>query len=73
MNLEFATTDELITELLHRTTFVGMVIHSTNEHRDPDMIHHSFQISTNLSDANMTRLLGMVTSTVENGEHTEQA
>lgn len=65
MSIEFATTNELIAELLNRTTFVGIIIHSMDENRDPDMFHKSFQISTTLSSENLSKLLSHVTHFVE--------
>lgn len=69
MDIEFATTEELITELIVRATFVGAIIHSTTEHRSPDMVHCHFQISTNLTDKDLSTLLGHAGDRIKAGDY----
>jgi hypothetical protein len=69
MDLEFATTDELASELICRATFVGAVIHSTTEHRSPNTVHANFQISTNMSDEDLSTLLGYAVESIRNGTY----
>lgn len=50
MELNLFSTAELIDELVNRSSFVGAVVYSAEEHRRPDQCHMNFQISTNICD-----------------------
>jgi hypothetical protein len=51
--LELATTDDLIRELMSRKTFVGFVLKAQEEHKDPKQIHRGFDLYT-MSDEKST-------------------
>ena len=68
MELEFATTEELVMELVRRPTFVGAVMHSTTEHRSPTTEHDHFQICTNLVGDDLESLLLKCTAAVVRGD-----
>ena len=46
MTLEFATTQELLEELMNRETFVGMIIHSEDENKSQSQVHENFRFYT---------------------------
>jgi hypothetical protein len=68
MELAFATTEELVAELISRTTFVGAVIQSAMEHRSPNTVHSHFQISTNLDDNSLSILLNKTIAKLSTGD-----
>jgi hypothetical protein len=47
--LEFSTVAELISELVNRTTFVGVVVASDKEHKRRDTVHDTFNTYASLS------------------------
>ncbi len=53
MLLEFATTQELIDELMRRTTFAGLVLCSSKEHKNPNTFHDDLRLFTT-ADAEST-------------------
>jgi hypothetical protein len=71
MDLAFATTEELVMELIGRTTFVGAIVQSTTEHRGPQTVHSNFQISTNLDDALLSNMLGNSVNRLSTGKFTK--
>ena len=48
MSLEFATNDELIKELMKRTTFAGVVVCSRKEKRDNE-VHDNWDVYSSLN------------------------
>lgn len=69
MDLAFATTEELITELIRRETFVVAVVHSKTEHRGPKTVHSNFQISTNMDDESLSAVLNETVYRLRNGNY----
>jgi hypothetical protein len=62
-DLAFYTTQELIDELVHRATFLGVVIHSGQELRDQDWSQETLfkvRFNSNLSNEEASHLLGTV-------------
>lgn len=49
MDLELATTQELIDELLGRKTFVGFVAFSEDDHKFAGQTHKNFRTITNMN------------------------
>jgi 3-dehydroquinate dehydratase len=44
MDLELTTSEELMKELINRTTFVGIIIHSKHENRGNHVTHSNFTV-----------------------------
>lgn len=44
--MEFATTEELVLELMSRKTFVGFILKSQDEQRHPEQVHTKFDLYT---------------------------
>jgi hypothetical protein len=65
--LAFFTTRELIEELVNRTTFVGVVVASKDEHKRPDQVHSDFDTLTTMGDsAAVVAVLKHVQNELEN-------
>jgi hypothetical protein len=63
MELAFATTQELIEELMRRQTFYGVVVHSADEHkRETQCDERMFKVhfNQNLDSGRASRLLETV-------------
>jgi hypothetical protein len=61
--LEFFSTDELVSELVRRTTFLGVVVHAESDWKgDAWGEERTFkvQFNSNLDTAEASRLLGQV-------------
>jgi len=58
-DLEFYTCDELISELMSRTTFFGCVVRSAEEHKNDNWEERTFRVhfNRNLDRARAGRLL----------------
>ena len=50
MSLEFCTNEELIKELIGRSTFLGLILCSENEHRAKKQVHQDFEIYSTIHD-----------------------
>jgi hypothetical protein len=62
-DLELYTTQELIAELMNRKTFLGVVVHSRQEHKSAEWSsEHVFTVhyNSNLDATEAGRLLGAV-------------
>lgn len=46
MELDFATNEELIQELMSRKTFVGFILKSQDEQKFPEQVHNKFDLFT---------------------------
>jgi len=46
MEIELATTEELVLELMSRKTFVGLILKSQDEQRSPEQVHEKFDLYT---------------------------
>lgn len=65
--LAFFTTRELIEELVNRTTFIGVVVASKDEHKHSNQVHSDFDTLTTLGDpAAVVALLKNVQNQLEN-------
>lgn len=62
--LELASTEELIQELMKRTTFAGMVLYSPEEHRKQDQMHSEFRLLTAASAEDTMDLLARAMESV---------
>jgi len=65
MELELASTQELIEELSKRTTFVGMIIWSPDEHRVPGQCHDDFRMFTSINTDGTLKILEDAKASVE--------
>ena len=71
MKLEFATTEELIQELLSRSTFAGIIIKASNEIRDNVTPITDWDVyMSSLYPHDTKFILEKVVSNIENEEHT---
>jgi hypothetical protein len=57
MTLELATTEELIAELLGRTTFAGLILYSPEAHKFNGQVHEGFKLLTPANEEDTIRLL----------------
>lgn len=57
MELELATTAELIQELYNRNTFAGCVVYSDKEHTDEDTKHDTFALMSTIDSADLIEIL----------------
>lgn len=57
MELELATTEELVLELMSRKTFVGFVLKSQDELKDPQHEHTKFDLYTMSNRENTLQML----------------
>lgn len=65
--LAFFTTQELIEELVNRTTFVGVVVASKDEHKHQNQVHSDFNTFTTMGNsASVVAVLKIVQSELEN-------
>lgn len=62
MDLELATTAELIRELTKRETFVGLVLFSQQEQKVSGQYHDNFAMHTTLNGECTTKLLEIALS-----------
>lgn len=46
MDLEIATNKDIIGELMKRQTFAGIIISSTDEHKQDSQTHNEFEVYT---------------------------
>lgn len=65
MELNLATSEELIEELLSRSTFVGAVIRSEDEHTRDGQIHSNFKFSTTVPTECLPKFFEIVTGILE--------
>jgi hypothetical protein len=69
MDLDLATTSELMEELFKRETFAGIVVFSVDEHKFDTQIHNKFALMTNLSSAQTCKVLQQVQDIVIKDYH----
>lgn len=55
--IDLATTEELITELLSRATFAGVVVYSPDNHRFQGQNHRNFKVMSTCENDSTVRLL----------------
>lgn len=55
--LELHTTDELIQELLSRSTFIGVIIYAADEHRSDEQIHDDFRLYSTTDEEGTLKIL----------------
>jgi hypothetical protein len=70
-DLDLCSTRELIEALVRRTTFLGIVVHSGQEHRGPwQHGERSFHVhyNANLDDSEARRLLAVVSEQLDRFE-----
>jgi hypothetical protein len=70
-DLELFSTKELINELLRRTTFQGVIIHSRDEAKNPDWKDErvfNVCLNANLDIESAGRLLGVVSQHLVNSQ-----
>lgn len=60
VNLELATNEELIRELANRTTFAGVIVYSSDNHKRPGQKHENFLTVSTVCDESTVRLLHKV-------------
>jgi len=64
--LAFCTTDDLIEELVNRTTFAGLIICSVDEHKFAGQQHPNLKLMTTADAESTLRLLHAAVESVEN-------
>ncbi len=62
-SLQFATTQELIQELMHRSSFVGILIYSPVENRS-GVIHKDFHVISTVERKQMIKVADSVISAI---------
>jgi hypothetical protein len=65
MDMELATNVELIGELMQRQTFAGIIISSTDEHRNSEQTHNEFQVYTAACPEDTVAILKKIISEME--------
>lgn len=55
--LELATTEEIVQELMKRSNFIGAIVWSPVQHRFPGQIHNDFRLYTTLNQEVTQQLL----------------
>lgn len=69
LDLALFTAEELANELVRRSTFVGAIIWSQDDHRRDGQTHKKFRVVTNLADEDqLAGLLGRLTSCLEQNQ-----
>lgn len=66
MDIEFASTKELIQELRKRSTFAGLILWSPDEHREDGQTHSDFQLFTSVDDEQSVKLLELASHSIKN-------
>lgn len=68
MSLEFATNQELVEELMKRTTFAGVVVCSRKQHKDRE-VHDNWDVYSSLNLEQTRMILGdALEQTASHGE-----
>ena len=62
--LEFATTEDMIKEIMKRNTFAGIIIYSENQHFAHGQTHDNFKVYSSVCDQNTVKLLELVKKSV---------
>lgn len=63
--LELASTEVLIKEILSRNTFAGLVLYSPEAHKFNGQFHKDFQLRTTASEEDTVRLLNMAAEAIQ--------
>jgi hypothetical protein len=50
VDIEFCSTEELIQELVNRSSFVGAILYSSDEQRYDSQVHNKFTLTANVAD-----------------------
>lgn len=64
-DIELATNQELIQELMKRTTFAGVIICSESEQRMPTQVHESFRLYTTGDNETTETMLGIALNCIK--------
>lgn len=56
-DLSLVPTQDLIDELMGRTTFAGIILYSPNNHRNDDQVHDDFHLLTATTNEDTIHLL----------------
>lgn len=70
-DLELVSTRELIKELLSRSTFVGAIIWSSDQHIKDGQGHQNFNVSTSVENESLLHLLDNVSNRLRCGDYQE--
>lgn len=65
MEIEFASTKELVAELQKRSTFAGLIMWSPDEHKKDGQTHNDFQLFTSVNDEQTIKLLEIATESLK--------
>lgn len=65
MSLEFATTQELIDELMKRTTFAGLVLCSSTEHKHDRQVHSDLRLYTTADEESTVQILERAITSIQ--------
>jgi len=69
MDLEFCTNEELILELTKRATFAGLIVCSSKEKKDNEIVHDDWGIYSSLNLEQTKIILKKAEQTVTHGEN----
>lgn len=64
MSIELASTQELIEELMRRSTFVGIILCSPHQHVNDNQIHSHFDVFSRVHNDDTIRILGKTLETL---------
>jgi hypothetical protein len=67
MDLQTATVEEIMEELFNRTTFVGVVVYSTQDHKTIDQMHSNFKVVTGMDADTTAALMQIALGQVQKG------
>lgn len=65
MNLEFATNEELVQELMARTTFVGVLVYSKEQNKSHE-VHDDWIVRSTLDAKQTNQILAIAKDETEN-------
>lgn len=68
MTLELATTEQLIGELMRRTTFAGIILYSPESHKFNGQMHQDFRLLTPADQEDTIRLLETAIETLRQNQ-----
>lgn len=63
--MQFATNQELIDELMKRQTFAGIIISSTEEHRNKEQTHNDFAVYSMACNEDTISILNKIVTELE--------
>lgn len=65
--LEFYTSEQLVAELMGRSTFAGIILYSDTEQRAEEQVHDSFNLLTKADTEDTIAILEKATMAIREG------